>query len=138
MSGPVARATGERFWSKVNKTETCWLWTAYRARGYGRFMVGAGEKTRALSAHRWSWEQEHGAVPDGLELDHLCRTPACVRPAHLEPVTHAENVRRAAAAVVACPQGHAYDKDNTYRRDNGKRQCRKCAAVWARLRRTYA
>jgi hypothetical protein len=81
-----------RFWRKVNKTETCWLWTAGKAYwGYGWF--GVAHRTPVL-AHRYSWELANGPVPEGLELDHLCRVTACVNPAHLEPVTHAENVRR--------------------------------------------
>jgi hypothetical protein len=76
-------------WTIVQRGEwECWEWDRFRvARGYGRF-------GGAVVAHRWVYERFIGKVPDGLELDHLCRNTSCVNPAHLEPVTHAENMRR--------------------------------------------
>jgi hypothetical protein len=90
--GRVAyQAPEDRFWPKVNKTPTCWLWTgALNSHGYGNFFDGQ----RVVGAHRWLYIQTSGAVGDGLDLDHLCRTPACVNPAHLEPVTRKVNLRR--------------------------------------------
>ena len=80
-----------RFWTKVDKTETCWLWTPpLDDSGYGKFSV-SGKK---VGAHRWAYEEINGAIPDGLQIDHLCRVRNCVRPDHLEAVTHLENVRR--------------------------------------------
>ena len=71
----------------------CWIWTgALNERGYGRAWGGP--------AHRVFYERHVGQVPPGLELDHLCRNRACVNPAHLEPVTHAENMRRSALALA--------------------------------------
>lgn len=70
----------------------CWVWQrAVNENGYGR-MPGN------QAAHRVYFERERGPVPDGLEIDHLCRVRACVRPDHMEAVTHAENVRRMYAA----------------------------------------
>lgn len=68
----------------------CWLWNGQRSCGYGKVVV----KKRRVWAHRAMWEQVNGPIPPGLELDHLCRVPACVRPDHLEAVTHRENIRR--------------------------------------------
>lgn len=69
----------------------CWIWKLARGRdGYG--VVWDGRSMRV--AHRVYWEEAHGPVPEGLTLDHLCRERGCVRPDHLEPVTHAENCRR--------------------------------------------
>lgn len=119
-----------RFWSKVHKTSSCWIWFAGKnQKGYGLFHVSSG-KTQA--AHRFSWEQLNGPVPKGLELDHLCRVRHCVNPAHLELVTHVENVRRGDAGInmaskTHCPQGHPYDEKNTYVHNNGGRACRKCS-----------
>lgn len=69
----------------------CWIWqSALNADGYG-CLIQDGKWHRA---HRWFWERANGPVPTGLVIDHLCRMPACVNPAHLEPVTNAENIRR--------------------------------------------
>lgn len=121
-----------RFWSKVEKAgdEGCWTWTAARTRdGHGRFRT----PTSHVLAHRWSYERLVGPIPEGLVLDHLCRNPPCVNPAHLEPVTAEENVARgtgpsaANAAKTHCPRGHEYSEANTRRR-NGRRHCRACDA----------
>lgn len=101
----------------------CWVWTSYCNRlGYGRINI----ERRNSSAAKATWELVSGPMPPGLEPDHLCRNRACVRPSHLEPVTHAENARRANAAVTHCPRGHAYDKANTYISKKGERKCRSC------------
>lgn len=130
----------QRFWSRVEKTPTCWLWTGYTtSRGYGQLGKGSGP-TQAHLAHRVAYELLVGPVPAGLELDHLCRNPPCVNPSHLEPVTHAENMRRAGAVVTQCKHGHPYDEANTYiRPDRGTRQCRACSRVnQANIRRRAA
>lgn len=114
----------ERFWAKVEKTDTCWLWTAALFRnGYGQFRL---PETHVL-AHRFAYELERGPIPEGLHLDHLCRVKACVRADHLEPVTPGENVRRGLRGVLTthCPQGHSYSEINT-RVYRGKRYCRAC------------
>lgn len=125
----------DRFWAKVQVNEAgCWLWRASTTgwSGYGKFWADG----RFALAHRQSYEALVGAVPAGLELDHLCRVRRCVNPAHLEPVTHAVNVqrggqadanRRRGAAVTHCVRGHAYDAENTYwRSGDGQRVCRAC------------
>jgi hypothetical protein len=86
----------DRFWAQVDRTADCWLWTGHLNRdGYGQFKVtDRPGHYRTVRAHRWAWEAEHGPVPPGLTLDHLCGRPACVRPDHLDPCTAAENLRR--------------------------------------------
>lgn len=123
-----------RFWSKVDKTSGCWLWTgAVTGSGYGSGSAGG----KAVLAHRWAYELMVGPIPEGLEIDHLCRVTLCVNPAHLEPVTHDENVRR--AMVTHCPAGHPYDEENTYvRPDRGSRECRVCLREQRRSRRVKA
>lgn len=78
-------------------TTPCWVWSGKKTvRGYGRLIRNG----RELYAHNYVWERENGPVPTGLELDHLCRNPSCCNPAHLEPVTHAENTRRSVRCVL--------------------------------------
>lgn len=118
-----------RFLAKVEKTETCWLWTAWiESNGYGRFWLDG----RQHGAHRVAYELYVGPIPDGLEIDHLCRVKHCVNPAHLEAVTASENILRMAALRVpyqhardTCPNGHPYDDENTISTRTG-RACKTC------------
>jgi predicted DNA-binding protein (UPF0251 family) len=92
----------------------CWLWGgALNEKGYGR--SGRGEL-----AHKAAVCLDGREIADGMEVDHLCRARACVNPAHLEVVTHAENIRRKPAAPPTCPHGHAMTLVA------GKRKCRAC------------
>jgi len=77
----------ERFWCRVEKTSTCWLWVGTGRSGYGRFQIN-GVK---VAAHRFAYELLIGPIPDGLYLDHTCHTPSCVNPDHLRPVTSKQN-----------------------------------------------
>lgn len=82
-----------RFANKVRHggPDGCHEWIgALSTNGYGMFWF----ERRQVAAHRWIFERLVGVVPDGLELDHLCHNRACVNLDHLEPVTHAENLRR--------------------------------------------
>lgn len=84
----------ERFWGRIAKSDGCWLWEGgTNADGYGLFSRRPGT---TMMAHRYAYLTTVGPIPEGLELDHLCRVRLCVRSEHLEPVTHAENMRRAA------------------------------------------
>jgi hypothetical protein len=79
------------------------------------------------SAHRWAYEAFVGPIPEGLEIDHLCRNRACVNPAHLDPVTHQENMSRGKAArMTHCHKGHPFDEANTRMEAYGSRRCKEC------------
>ena len=113
----------------------CRIWDGCRNEwGYGRVNTRRG--TRSQLAHKVVWESAHGPVPDGLELDHLCRVRECIREDHLEAVTRLVNARRGMTGTAArarmlakthCPHGHPYNEMNTYiHPKTGKRQCRVC------------
>jgi hypothetical protein len=119
----------ERFWSRVDKSGNCWLWTGGRtSEGYGRFWLNG----KSVLAHRVAYALAHGKLPsDGYQLDHTCRVRICVR--HLEPVTIRENLMRGSttqaainAAKTHCKQGHEFTDANTYRAPDGQRMCREC------------
>lgn len=91
-----------RLWPRVVEDPSgCWLWTgAKNQHGYGVLSIPGAKANnfKKKYVHRLSWELLRGEIPDGLHLDHLCRTPSFLNPWHLDPVTHAENMRRGAAA----------------------------------------
>lgn len=128
-NGRVYGTPVERFWHNVpaDRSEVaCWEWRGTQRGGYGRIYDG----TRQAGAHRFAYELLVGPIPDGQVIDHLCRNPICVNPAHLEPVTFAENVRRGVSRcskVTHCPKGHEYTPENTYSPPGKKaRMCRAC------------
>ena len=121
------------FYRKVNRTDSCWLWTGYiNDEGYGEY---ASDFLTTRLAHRISYGLDKGHLP-ALPLDHLCRHRHCVNPDHLEPVESIVNTRRSTAGLnmatkTHCPQGHPYDEENTLRY-GGKRKCRACKNEAAR------
>ena len=138
--GPAIRTAAERFETKIAATpDGCWAWRgAMMKNGYGRFFSPVGNDThRVVLAHRWSYEYHVAPIPDGLQIDHLCRNRWCVNPYHLEPVTNAVNSRRA-QSLTHCKSGlHEFTEANTIREATGRRSCRECArARWRRKRRT--
>lgn len=129
---PKTRPAIDRFREKTRLLDNgCIEWLAYRgANGYGRFYVNG----RGALAHRWSYEHFVWKIPDGLQIDHLCRNRGCVNPDHLEPVVPSENVRRGIAAEVSraraerqthCLRGHEFTPENTTYGKRG-RTCRSC------------
>lgn len=113
------------FWSKVDKSGECWIWKgSLRANGYGSFGQG--------KAHRYAYESVNGLIPEGLEIDHLCRVRSCVRPDHLEAVTKTINILRSDcppalnARKTVCKWGHPFTPENTRQRPVGGRECRIC------------
>jgi DNA-binding transcriptional regulator YiaG len=131
----------ERFWEKVDKNGPapawrpelgpCWVWVRGKTgAGYGTFGIGGGE---IELAHRWSYMTEVGPIPEGTELDHLCRNRACVRPDHLDPVSHGTNMKRSPivpstinAGKAFCDSGHEFTPENTRIKADGARECKEC------------
>jgi len=120
VGGKAAAATGgsAAFWEQVREVGSCWIWEGSQRRRYGRF--------RDLAAHRYAYEHIRSEIPPGLELDHLCETPLCVNPWHLEPVTSAENIRRRSVNQTHCKHGHPLSGDNLYVWRGKMRVCRTC------------
>jgi hypothetical protein len=126
------RDDAARFWQKVDRSggaDACWPWQRPLSRnGYGIFSI----RGKHLPAHRFAYELLVGPIPEGLEIDHLCRVRHCVNPAHLEPVTPQVNALRGNGAAgrnarkTSCRNGHLYSAENTWLDHRGHRYCRIC------------
>lgn len=145
------------FWSRVNKNGRvpvarpdlgpCWIWTGTlynknaKHGSYGRVAV---PNYKGVGAHCFAYEITVGPIPDGLEIDHLCRVRSCVNPSHLEAVTRRTNLLRGKSPIALnaqkthCVRGHSFDESNTYIRQDGRRAggrcCRACIRERARIK----
>lgn len=133
-------ATEDRFWTKVQVTPACWIWTAgVDGKGYGAACIGSGAEKRQRRAHRLAYELLAGPIPDGMVIDHVvCGNRRCVNPAHMEVVTVQENTARSnrkrdyatrakRALRTHCKNGHEFTPANIYLW-RGTRICRACQA----------
>ena len=103
-----------------------------RADGYGQLKIG-GRSGKLWYAHRWAYTQAKGAIPDGFQIDHLCRNRGCINPAHLEAVPQRVNIERGVSPSAitvrtgVCQRGHKMEGDNVITiAASGKRRCREC------------
>jgi len=139
----------ESFWKRAipDSKTGCLIWTgAHVPKGYGVVTMNGPQLERMTNmAHRWAWILTHGPLAQGLEIDHLCRNRLCVNPEHMEPVTHAENMRRGQMVrgkkhhhgrKTHCPRGHPLSGSNlrtwTDKRGYTRRYCRECGRQTAR------
>lgn len=142
-----SRPTIEGFWAQVEKNGPipehrpelgpCWIWTGRPGKeGYGSARLPGFRQQ--MGSHRAAWYLTHGSFPELPHLDHLCRVRPCCNPAHLEPVTAAENNRRSRSPAALnqqktrCKNGHEFTVANTRINADGSRTCRKCVAARAR------
>jgi hypothetical protein len=132
----------------------CWVWDGFLDRfGYGR--LASGKRGVSYKAHRVSYEYAKGPIPDGLQIDHLCRVKGCINPDHLEAVTPGENVRRGDLPALSsvrmtslrarkkaelragpdprCARGHPFDNENIYIDKRGFWHCRECKRTAFRI-----
>jgi HNH endonuclease len=139
----AARTELQRFEAMfVVETDGCWQWVAgcYR-NGYGAFQrrvdetlswKAPGNKKNHL-AHRVAYEFYVGPIPEGLDIDHLCRNRSCVNPDHMEPVTRQENLRRGRGyggeLRTHCSRGHELTDENLIVEQFGYRRCKTCRSL---------
>lgn len=135
--------------SKVNKTDTCWLWVRAKDK-YGYGLVRQGNRT--LGAHRVAYSLFKGELIEGMQIDHLCKVRECVNPDHLEQVTHQENLNRSTKhgnpnghlnfkhserVRTHCPNGHEYTVDNIVKQRSTKKTYKCVTCRKARKQRAY-
>lgn len=137
MQPSDARPVEERFWEKVIKTNTCWIWTGGKVAGYGRMWIGSRTdgSRRSIYTHQLSFQLHKGIIPSGMFVLHTCDNPPCVNPEHLylgDALQNGADMRNRERSPkrkwTHCINGHEFNEKNTKIRPNGTRLCRKCAS----------
>lgn len=135
----MATHPAPRVLARVNTDEPgCWIWPGSKTKnGYGNVMTRPPyvEKPRPLLVHRVTYEWFIAPIPEGMDLDHLCRNRACCNPTHLEPVSRQVNSQRGSKYRPSqCVHGHPYPEHMKIRK-NGYAMCRTCDLERQRERR---
>ena len=120
----------DRFWQSIIVVENCWEWAkkVSKQNGYAHMKVDGRDRL----AHRWAYEHFRGPIPDGMQIDHLCRNRSCVNPEHMEVVSPYTNTARGFSPSVVtkqigfCKRGHEMVGDNIGKRKDGRRWCKAC------------
>lgn len=127
-------------WARIALTDNdCWLWTG-TTQGRDKWQYGKVKYLgKVTGSHRHLYEMLVGPIPEGHQIDHLCRNTLCQNPAHMEAVTQQENIRRGkvgeyCASKTHCPRNHPYVLTNTYKDSKGARCCKTCRALRGRER----
>lgn len=137
MNNIITQKNLYRFWDKVLFTTDCWEWQRGLDKdGYGQLTIN----TKKIKPHRFSYELYKGKIPEGLEIDHLCRNRKCVNPNHLELVTHQENIKRGDKTNLGlynkvkthCKRGHEFNKENSYFYKT-QRMCKICLTIRTKI-----
>lgn len=117
-------------WHDPHLEKPCLVWQGNTQKRYGHGQIYYNGRTQMV--YKVAYELLVGPVPEGKELDHVCRNPPCLEPSHLEPVPHRENVLRGEglaaqnARKTHCKRGHEFTPENTYLFPKGGRRCRTC------------
>ena len=142
----VSKPVLERFWSKVQKTDSCWNWIgSQQGNGYGFLHYGTREKRNPIRPHRYSYEIHNGIIPDGLWVLHKCDNRLCVNPDHLFLGDRTDNMRDCAtkgrvctigqSRKTHCVHGHEFTEENTRRNKHNHRRCKTCEQSYPLKRR---
>jgi hypothetical protein len=128
------------FWRHVTRGAGCWIWNGSKdSRGYGRLRIPRGAGTGFTGAHRFAYALAGNDLPSDLVLDHLCDTPECVRPDHMNPTTQRDNLARSSITLSGkslkrthFPCGHEITEEQILW-EGTTRRCAPCRSAYNKV-----